>query len=170
MCPYLWREWRKDGAVRAGKFQSELILWTFLTHLNVLVSILASITPSDKRSVGALILSILAVERALNMWTTGECKVPLGSLGHFSIDYWNDRTEYKNGEYKSNKKASRYFKAVDSLKDQDWDGIFKGARVYCLENMDDASQRDAIAIGGSNLDDNLELVSNHGSEAGDDEL
>ncbi|OCH83728.1 hypothetical protein OBBRIDRAFT_808790, partial [Obba rivulosa] len=153
-----------------GKFQSELILRTFSTHLNILTSILASITPSDKRPVGALILSILAVERALNMWTTGECKVPPGSLGHFSIDYWNDRTEYKNGEYKSNKKASWYFKAVDSLKDQDWDDIFEGARVYCPENTDDASQRDAVAIGGSNSDDDLELVSNHGSEAGDDEL
>ncbi|OCH84065.1 hypothetical protein OBBRIDRAFT_839991 [Obba rivulosa] len=170
MCPYLWREWRKDRAVRAGKFQSKLILRTFSTHLNVLVSISVSIAPSDKRPVGALILSILAVERALNMWTTGECKVPPGSLGHFSIDYWNDRTEYKNGEYKNNKKASRYFKAVDLLKDQDWDDIFKGARVYCPENTDDASQCDAVATGGSNSDDNLKLVSNHGSEAGDDEL
>ncbi|KAI0283462.1 hypothetical protein BC826DRAFT_1110208 [Russula brevipes] len=137
--PFLWKSAYenigKENTRLEGIFQGRLVARTFLEH------ILATSSVEDKhrvleRPVGALILSIQVVHRALLYSVEGSFK-PLGS---------NETTT---------KRALVFLKRIMTLKDQQWDDIYKAALVMQEHNKHvDVGERDGDGgIGGSSDDD-----------------
>ncbi|KAF5343606.1 hypothetical protein D9758_015431 [Tetrapyrgos nigripes] len=94
-----------DGKTeRAGPFQSEIIARTFAEHLKATKSISYEDRIPDK-PVGALVLSILAVQRALTLYSTGE-KVMQGAQSHFSQKVRGDKVVNIEGQSKKYKTTS----------------------------------------------------------------
>ncbi|KAI0313155.1 hypothetical protein OF83DRAFT_1086519 [Amylostereum chailletii] len=90
---------------------------------------LAVIPPDSKEHLsGALILSLLAVERALKVSRSGTLVVPHRLQGFFSAENWGDQTvRTSDGHIKMNRKASKFFTAVDALSADAWSRILTGA-------------------------------------------
>ncbi|OCH89239.1 hypothetical protein OBBRIDRAFT_842965, partial [Obba rivulosa] len=130
--PFLWKAWN-SGQRKTGRLQSELILRTLATHLHALAAIPSNIELSSKPPVGALIYSVLAVERALSFWKEGFKKVPAGAAGHFSEDYWGDRVGYISGRNVNNQRASKFLKVTATFTDKTWDEIWNGAYLFYKE-------------------------------------
>ncbi|OBZ69823.1 hypothetical protein A0H81_10299 [Grifola frondosa] len=125
--PFLWKSWG-GGIKKTGRFQSELILSTFTAHLAALSAIPHEFRTSFDYPRGALILSILAVERALVFWRKGTLQIPTGQAGYFSADNWGDRVEIHSGHPKAIKKASKYLRVLDTFTTADWNNILDGAK------------------------------------------
>ncbi|KAI0283465.1 hypothetical protein BC826DRAFT_973778 [Russula brevipes] len=122
----------------SGIFQGRLVARTFLEH------ILATSSVEDKhrvleRPVGALILSIQVVHRAL-LYSVEDSFKPPGS---------NTRSET------TTKHALVFLKRITTLKDQQWDDIYKAALVMqeCNKHVDVGERDGDGGIGGSSDDD-----------------
>ncbi|KAF7799464.1 hypothetical protein EIP86_010699 [Pleurotus ostreatoroseus] len=132
--PFCWASWG-DGTDRKGRFQSDIILWTFYWHL-------LQITPprgSDiarEPPVGALVMSILATERALSYYhATGTKVMPTGTESYFSKDNWGDRYQFNSDTGKKVKRlsATQLHGYVDALKEADWLAIVKKSHEVRVE-------------------------------------
>ncbi|KAJ6540954.1 hypothetical protein B0H10DRAFT_2137868 [Mycena sp. CBHHK59/15] len=84
-----WKIWG-NGTDKKGFLQGELIVYTFAYHLSSLEAIPGAYGRSDAPPTGALLLSMQAVQRALQFWRTGEYINPNKPSNHFSIDNWGD--------------------------------------------------------------------------------
>ncbi|KAF5343257.1 hypothetical protein D9758_013418 [Tetrapyrgos nigripes] len=127
-----------NGAMQyAGTFQSELIARTFAEHLKAIRQV-----PKDLRQemkpTGALVLSILAVLRALEFYKTGVFIKPMGNNGHFSERAWGDRiiqTQGRTINIKTTTELHELFefnqvKNTPRVSDTQWKRILATAQSY----------------------------------------
>ncbi|KAI0629623.1 hypothetical protein C8Q77DRAFT_1065663, partial [Trametes polyzona] len=148
--PFMWKRWTDSGK-KQGKFRGELILKTFaFAHYPVVQSLPADLHPLvgegvDARPCGALILSVLAVERALRMWRTGVKTIQPGALGHFSADNWGDKTIIVNGVAKRQEKVKRLMDRARKMEASAWDVFLREARSLYLAHKS-ARENHAIVI------------------------
>ncbi|KAI0319058.1 hypothetical protein OF83DRAFT_1170573 [Amylostereum chailletii] len=147
--PMYWARWN-GGVGKEGRFQFHLVLKTLSAHLAV-------VPPrSGEHPSGALILSLLAVERALKFSWTGTPIIPRGPQGFFSAENWGDQTVRINeGQVKLNRKASKFFTAVDALSGDVWSKILDGAYKW----LDQPVKREDEVIEESDDDDDFMMSS-----------
>ncbi|KAI0080516.1 hypothetical protein K474DRAFT_1657648 [Panus rudis PR-1116 ss-1] len=135
--PFHWGNWG-DGVKKTGTFQGSLILHTFANAHLCYSKALGPQDPFLKNHedppIGALILSIQAVERALSFFKTGEKKIPNASAGHFSVDNWGDHTVIVDGKPKKVKRATQYVKTLQGWKKEKWEEYKKAAGEHCEES------------------------------------
>ncbi|KAK7447355.1 hypothetical protein VKT23_014065 [Stygiomarasmius scandens] len=90
---YLKVEKTPEKSLYKGVFQSTIIARTLSVYFKAIKSI-----PKDQRlspiPEGALVLSILAAERAFALYKDGTLNVPDGPEGHFSAAQWRDTIVY----------------------------------------------------------------------------
>ncbi|KAI0309565.1 hypothetical protein OF83DRAFT_1088985 [Amylostereum chailletii] len=129
--PMYWARWN-SGAGREGRFQFHLIMKTLAAHLACITS------STGDRPSGALILSLLAVERALKFSWTGEPVIPRGPAGYFSGENWGDKVvRVGNGQKKLVRRSGKFLGAVAALSDNDWERIL-GAATACRSKVADS--------------------------------
>ncbi|KAJ7698291.1 hypothetical protein B0H17DRAFT_1129817 [Mycena rosella] len=128
--PFHWRKWRK-GVRKEGLFEGDLIVYTFAAHLTAVGSIPVKyqFDPEEAPTppIGAMILCIQAVERALRAWSTGELVLSSKPIHHFSKDHWGDTTKQRNGKDVKDKRATKYVGTLRSLDDGQWYAIHEAA-------------------------------------------
>ncbi|KAI0072407.1 hypothetical protein K474DRAFT_1678666 [Panus rudis PR-1116 ss-1] len=126
--PYHWAVW---GDKKKGTFQGELILYTFANAHLAVFKALGMQDPFVREladpPIGAIILSIQAVERALSFYKTGEKVIPSGSAAFFSIDNWGDYKTVVDGKPKNIPHASKYMKTLKGWKKEKWDEYIAAA-------------------------------------------
>ncbi|KAJ6565363.1 hypothetical protein B0H10DRAFT_2359593 [Mycena sp. CBHHK59/15] len=101
-----------------GLLQSHLIMYTFAHHLSALKTIPDLHKHLEAEPSGALLLSVQAVERALQFWTTGQQVVPPKTAGHFSVDHWGDIKTVVNNKKVTQRRATQFLATVSN-----WDGV-----------------------------------------------
>ncbi|KAH9854397.1 hypothetical protein C2E23DRAFT_726359 [Lenzites betulinus] len=131
--PFMWETW--DSGKKKGCFQGELVLKTFgIVHIPVIQAVpqelRATEGDSEGRPCGALILAVLAVERALSIWLTGTRVIQSGAPGHFSADNWGDRTVVLRGVAKSSTKVAKLFERAQKMSCERWIAIIDAARAH----------------------------------------
>ncbi|KAK7443276.1 hypothetical protein VKT23_015874 [Stygiomarasmius scandens] len=89
-----------------GAFQSYIISKTLSAHFKAIQPISADQRLSD-RPTGALVLTILAIERAFQFYSSGEKIIPPDSSREFSRVNWDDRTVTRDGRPYQVKTTSR---------------------------------------------------------------
>ncbi|PSR77013.1 hypothetical protein PHLCEN_2v8112 [Hermanssonia centrifuga] len=126
--PFCWKKWG-DGAAKSGRFQSDLVLYVFHWHLQQTQT--PHVYSVEEQPYGALVMSILAVERALLYYRSGTRKVPSGSEGWFSKDNFGDRWAFDpaTGRNRRITPASELDKYVCKLSEEDWAAIVEGAEA-----------------------------------------
>ncbi|OCH85298.1 hypothetical protein OBBRIDRAFT_839067 [Obba rivulosa] len=129
--PFCWKQC--DDERKAGRFQHFLILYTLSSHFTTLFAIPDHFRKSKDFPKGALILSVLVVERALNVWRSGMLVIPPKSAGHFSEQNWGDHVEHRDGRAVMNRKTSKFIPVVDKLREADWGKILSGAHEWFIE-------------------------------------
>ncbi|KAI0632391.1 hypothetical protein C8Q77DRAFT_1059584 [Trametes polyzona] len=149
--PFLWRRWRESDGRKQGRFQGELVLKTLgCAHYPVIQSLPADLrlhnnNEDEPRPCGALILAVLAVERALGVWRTGVKLIPHGSAAYFSADNWADKTAIVHGVAKPQQKVKKLMDRARNLDHSAWQAILTGARAAYLSQK--ASQeKQAIVV------------------------
>ncbi|THV05831.1 hypothetical protein K435DRAFT_773593 [Dendrothele bispora CBS 962.96] len=122
--------------VRRGPFQSELISRTFSEHFKVLNSIQPEHRRSE-RATGAIVLSILAIERALSFYSSGTLEVPPGPENEFSRANWDDQTIMLQGRAHRIRTTSeiqslfgRNRDGSERVSPERWDEIVEKAKHY----------------------------------------
>ncbi|KAJ7255148.1 hypothetical protein C8J57DRAFT_1518076 [Mycena rebaudengoi] len=149
---FQWKIWG-GGVDKKGFLQSHLIVYTFAYHLSTLATIPGGYTKLEAPPIGALLLSMQAVHRALQFWETGEYVNPQKFPSFFSIDNWGDTTT-SSGIHKQGKVVRRATKFVPMV--QGWDkGRWKELKEAAEEWVEIPSCKRAGNSGHS------------GSEAGD---
>ncbi|KAI0823765.1 hypothetical protein BC628DRAFT_1339848, partial [Trametes gibbosa] len=103
-----------------GCFQGDLVLKTFgLVHIPVIQAVPHELRDAegapDLRPCGALILAVLAVERALTIWLSGARVIQSGQAGHFSADNWGDKTVVSRGVAKTSTKVANLFARAQKM-------------------------------------------------------
>ncbi|KAI0309829.1 hypothetical protein OF83DRAFT_1179171 [Amylostereum chailletii] len=157
--PMYWARWN-GGVSKESRFQFHLILKTLSAHLVVIPS------DSKERPSGALLLSLLAVERALKFSRSGTPVIPHGPEGFFSAENWGDQTvRTKDGRVKLNRKASKFFSAVDALSSDAWSRILAGAYKW----LDEPSEAEDEVIEESDDDDRFMMSSDPPGSDDEDE-
>ncbi|KAJ7484307.1 hypothetical protein FB451DRAFT_1392871 [Mycena latifolia] len=105
--------------------QSHLIRYTFAYYLSCLAAIPGASPRSQAPAIGALLLSMQAVERALNLWKTGVYVNTHGHSTHFSVESWGDcvgPADQLTGERKLGRRATKYVTTVQKWKkEHQWD-------------------------------------------------
>ncbi|KAJ7293024.1 hypothetical protein C8J57DRAFT_14040 [Mycena rebaudengoi] len=147
-----WQMWG-GGKDKKGLFQSQLIQYTFAYHLMTLNSIPAMHTRSAAQPIGALLLSVQAVERALQFRKTGELVVPKGVAGHFSIDNWGDQKYRDNGKTKTTRRATKFVATLQAWDEKRWQEIRAGAEEWVEKKKRAASSRASSDAGDLGLGD-----------------
>ncbi|KAJ7764025.1 hypothetical protein DFH07DRAFT_956294 [Mycena maculata] len=127
--PFHWRTWG-DGVDKKGFLQSHLIVYTFAYHLSCLAAIPGGYKRLDAQPVGALLLSVQAVQRALEFWRTGTYVNPLKASSHFSVDNWGDIQAAGNVDKKKNRlvrRATKFLASVQKWDDKRWKEVKEAA-------------------------------------------
>ncbi|OJT06516.1 hypothetical protein TRAPUB_2593 [Trametes pubescens] len=70
------------------------------------------------------------VERALNVWSTGQRIIPSGHAGHFSADNWGDKTVVSRGVAKCSTKVANMFARAKNISFEHWINILDVARDH----------------------------------------
>ncbi|KAJ7936187.1 hypothetical protein B0H13DRAFT_2453007 [Mycena leptocephala] len=125
-CPFHWKRWG-GGVEKEGLFENEIILYTFAYHIMTIVHLPSNIFPDSdyKHPIGALILCIQAVDRALRTWSTGEYIAPTGkSSSNFSKDHYADTTKMVSGQYKKHKRSGKFVPTIENFDDAQWQSFF----------------------------------------------
>ncbi|KAJ7861946.1 hypothetical protein B0H13DRAFT_2671772 [Mycena leptocephala] len=124
--PYHWREWN-NGVQKEGLFENDVILWTLAHHVMIMVPLPLDVyADSDyQHPIGALILCIQAVERALRAWSTGEFVMSSKSADHFSKDHYADTIKMVKGLQKKHKRSGKYVPTIRNFNDKQWESIFE---------------------------------------------
>ncbi|KAJ7233785.1 hypothetical protein C8J57DRAFT_1532101 [Mycena rebaudengoi] len=149
---FQWKIWG-GGVDKKGFLQSHLIVYTFTYHLSTLATIPGGYTKLEASPIGALLLSMQAVHRALQFWETGEYVNPQKFPSFFSIDNWGDTTT-SSGIHKQGKVIQRATKFVPTV--QGWD---KGRWKELKEAAEEWVEIPSCKRAGN--------LSRSGSEAGD---
>ncbi|KAJ7255000.1 hypothetical protein B0H12DRAFT_1233262 [Mycena haematopus] len=153
---YQWKTWG-NGVDKKGFLQSHLICYTFACHLSCIAAVPGGYKASKAPPVGALLLSMQAVERALQLWKTGEYINPHNTSSHFSVENWGDyagAADKKSGARPLVLRATRYLKSVTNWGKERW------------EEVTTASAKFVVAAGGRKGG----ASSRSGSDASDGEL
>ncbi|KAJ2928443.1 hypothetical protein H1R20_g8658, partial [Candolleomyces eurysporus] len=140
--PFLWRatdslDWKGDDPNQSGGglFLGRMVLKVFAEHLSIIGVPSDPLTPS-KRPQGALMMTIQAINRALEYSLSGKTLIPLGNdkTGHFSEENWGDYeqiTTHDGKDYRKRvKRATVFAKTIESLNDERWKAIIDSAAVY----------------------------------------
>ncbi|KAH9851017.1 hypothetical protein C2E23DRAFT_886775 [Lenzites betulinus] len=132
--PFMWETW--DNGKKKGCFQGELVLKTFgLVHIPVIQAVPHELRDvegsSDLHPCGALILAVLAVERALTIWLSGAQVIQTGQAGHFSADNWGDKIVVSCGVAKTSSKVANLFARAQKMSCDRWIAILDAARAHC---------------------------------------
>ncbi|EMD35091.1 hypothetical protein CERSUDRAFT_75388 [Gelatoporia subvermispora B] len=131
--PFHWKIWNaSDPSSRSGYFRHELVLRTFVVHIESTENIPDQHKVQD-RPIGALILSLLAVERALSFWRTGELIIPPDPLDGFTVNNWGDAVRPIQGVPTLIPRASRFVDAAKQLERTDWEDIYHDVHGYCTD-------------------------------------
>ncbi|KAJ7110512.1 hypothetical protein C8R44DRAFT_800159 [Mycena epipterygia] len=131
--PFQWRTW---GRKKSGFLQSALIAYTYAYHLACLHSIPGAYKKSTARPIGALLLAVQAVQRALQLWETGEYVNQNKKSEHFSSDIYTDYSvavPAKHGQGKGIKtvrRATKYLSSVQLWDEQRWMDFTTAAEKY----------------------------------------
>ncbi|KAI0822923.1 hypothetical protein BC628DRAFT_1325960, partial [Trametes gibbosa] len=131
--PFMWETW--DNGKKKGCFQGDLVLKTFgLVHIPVIQAVPHELRDaegsSDLRPCGALILAVLAVERALTIWLSGARVIQTGQAGHFSADNWGDKIVVSRGVAKTSSKVANLFARAQKMSCDRWIAILDAARAH----------------------------------------
>ncbi|RDB14733.1 hypothetical protein Hypma_016566 [Hypsizygus marmoreus] len=152
--PFLWESVYDDPDTdKSGLFQGRLVARVLSEHLKEIQPI-----PDDYRiqepPVGALILSIQAVHRALLYSVTGSYNPPAGKPGEFSKANWGDFTaETVNGKMKPVKRATVFLKRVNGLKEAQWMDIKRAALVTREGSRGASKKGPALPVEESDLEE-----------------
>ncbi|KAJ2922976.1 hypothetical protein H1R20_g14130, partial [Candolleomyces eurysporus] len=173
--PFLWKgtdevSWKGESVeTLGGLFLGRMTAKVLAEHLSFMTEIHPEIlVPSDKPR-GALMMSILAVTRALEYSLTGILKVPSGKSGYFSEENWGDYEGLKNITGSSTakrvhiKRATVFKSKIDSLKDEHWKLIIKTAKSYLGKKKDDTLSR-------AKVHDAPGMMETDASDSGDEDL
>ncbi|OCH89899.1 hypothetical protein OBBRIDRAFT_804336 [Obba rivulosa] len=153
--PFCWKHF--DDERKSGRFQHFLISYTLSAHFNTLFAIPDHFKKSHEFPKGALILSVLAVERALNVWRSGMLVIPPKSAGHFSEQNWGDRVEHHDGRAVMNRKTSKFIPVVDKLQNNDWQKILDAAHECYRDRTKKSAEEAVVPAPGS--DEEFDMVS-----------
>jgi len=77
-----------------------------------------------RHPIGALILSIQAVERALRAWSMGEFVMTSKSSDHFSKTLYADTIKTVDGVKKKHKRSGKYVPTIKNFSEAQWQSIF----------------------------------------------
>ncbi|KAI9434934.1 hypothetical protein H4582DRAFT_2080175 [Lactarius indigo] len=129
--PFIWESTYDDpSAQQEGIFQGRLVARTFFEHVQIINGVDVEDRVQEK-PIGALIYSIQAVHRALLYSMTGTLKLPMDKKSaEFSKTNWGDHTLITPRGEKVVKRASVFLNKISTLKDQQWDDIFKKALAF----------------------------------------
>lgn len=166
--PFLWRAtdsltWsgQDPNTCGGGLFLGRMVLKVFAEHL----SIVGSSTPGALEALGfvpsskprgALMLSIQAVNRALEYSLTGKTEIPQGNdkTGHFSKENWGDyeRLTTLNGQdyRKPVKRATVFAATINALDDQRWAAIIDAGKSF-IGKKDTSERRGRARVGAAPL-------------------
>lgn len=141
--PFIWESVYDDLSARQeGIFQGRLVARTFFEHIQIINTIDAENRVQEK-PVGALIYSIQAVHRALLYSVTGTLKLPTDKKGaEFSKTNWGDHILVTPRDERVVKRASVFLNKISTLKDQQWDDIFKKALAFHSSNGKQRATKD----------------------------
>ncbi|KIL54640.1 hypothetical protein M378DRAFT_18705 [Amanita muscaria Koide BX008] len=126
-----WANWKEDGAIKTGFCQNNLILHTF-AHAHLAHIKLEGVESfGEEKPIGALLMAMQAVGRALEMWSDGTKSTakPLP----FSGDNYSDIYIKINNQSNKRRRLRRATIFVSTLKNIDkdtWDIILKLAHEY----------------------------------------
>ncbi|KAJ7166622.1 hypothetical protein C8R46DRAFT_899575, partial [Mycena filopes] len=149
-----WKSWVDSGKKKKGFFQSDLILYVFAYHLASLATIPGAYGRLEAEPIGALLLSVQAVQRALQFYRTGEYINSKKTTDHFRIDQWGDTTTQVGRRTQLVRRATKFMATVEKWDAARWTEI----KVAAQEWVEEPSRRRG------------QTTSRSGSEAGDDEL
>ncbi|CAK5272540.1 unnamed protein product [Mycena citricolor] len=128
---FQWKQW--GGGVEK---KSDLILHAFAYHLTCLDTIPGAYQRLDEPPIGALIMSMQAVHRALQFWKTGTCDLlqPMPRAAYFSADNWADYSPpAENGKKrKLVRRATEFMAALQKWDETKWDE-YKAAAAQWVE-------------------------------------
>ncbi|KAF8953423.1 hypothetical protein BDZ97DRAFT_2065642 [Flammula alnicola] len=110
----------------SGLFQSAIVSAVLGTHIAG-ISAIPSAQRSKRRPVGALVLTIQAIKRALAMWTTGEKLEQQRPYNDFSKTNWGNTTVVREGKVVPILTTTNLVDIVEKLKDKQWDKILDAA-------------------------------------------
>ncbi|KAF8875842.1 hypothetical protein BD779DRAFT_1475902 [Infundibulicybe gibba] len=174
--PFHWRNWG-EGKVKKGLFQTPLIIRTFAdAHVSGLEDPSMAATASEK-PIGALLLSVQAVEHALGFWTSGAFVADTSPSQHFSADNWGDTVKQRKASTSSDKTgtykvrhATKYLASVKNFKPDQWKYIFDEAEEYIVERRRKKKRNPPTKAGPDSAiiideDDDIVLVSDSGEES-----
>ncbi|KAJ7478444.1 hypothetical protein FB451DRAFT_184415 [Mycena latifolia] len=152
---YQWKTWG-NGTDKKGFLQSQLICYTYAYHRSCVAAIPGSYPRLKAPPVGALLLSMQAVERALQFWRTGEHINPHNSASHFSIENWGDHADpndKRTSERTLIRHATKYLPTVKNWPTERWDELNAAAAEFIdLGNRKrGASSRSASDASGDDL-------------------
>ncbi|KAJ7631553.1 hypothetical protein DFH06DRAFT_1303634 [Mycena polygramma] len=154
--PFHWKTWG-GGVEKQGFLQSHLIVYTFAYHMSSLATIPGGYKRREAQPVGALLLSVQAVQRALELWKSGEYVNPHKSANHFSVDNWGDTVIASTNNQKKGKlvrRATKFLSTVQEWKVDRWDEL----KAAAAEWVELPTRRRSVT------------ASRSGSEAGDDAM
>ncbi|KAM6491427.1 hypothetical protein JOM56_013201 [Amanita muscaria] len=150
---YQWAEWSGNGAEKKGFGENSLVLYTFATaHLAQIQGVSEDI--EKEKPIGALLMSMQAVGRALEIWIDGEKS--LRKPPAFSYDNYGDTFAKIHGYPKKLRKIRRatfFVATLKNIKEEVWERIINLA----LENLDtkkeNATQNSVLNSGADEIED-----------------
>ncbi|KAJ7618620.1 hypothetical protein FB45DRAFT_169729 [Roridomyces roridus] len=108
------------------------IVYTFSQHLDQVVDqVPAAYADLNAGAcpIGALLLSIQAAQRSMELWKTGELVIPKrpDTSGQFSFDNYGDKRTREGGIVKLVRRASKYLATVNNWDDNCWEVLYAEA-------------------------------------------
>ncbi|EKM57345.1 uncharacterized protein PHACADRAFT_194902 [Phanerochaete carnosa HHB-10118-sp] len=165
--PFVYESWG-GGTKRSGRFAHPLIIATFAHHVaKVLMPVEAAGHKTTGSPQGALIHCILAANRALRFWKTGEFMKPTGRASHYSQDNWGDTSIWVVNDETKEKvlqlvaRTSRWNKSVKKLGAEEWRRLHEEAIEYAQIRYADIPEvvADPSTSSGLSEADDFELES-----------
>ncbi|KAJ6607960.1 hypothetical protein B0H10DRAFT_535661 [Mycena sp. CBHHK59/15] len=130
-----WVRWG-DGVDKQGFLQHDLILCVFAYYFSRLKAIPAKYTPLTAPPISALLLTVQALQRALQFWCTGVYNNPQPTprANWFSSEHWDDYTiPNPNPRGTKDKLVRRGMKFMASVKKWDtahWGEVKERAKSF----------------------------------------
>ncbi|KAK0191769.1 hypothetical protein F5146DRAFT_1224428 [Armillaria mellea] len=146
--PFMWKSYEfgdNETIRKSGLFRHELIVNTLaLAHYSVLPPI--NDPKTTARPIGALLLSIQAVERVLLMWKSGSFANDAPEFSRQNYDDFKDNhvisieERAKRGDAAKRKTVkikhvSKWLKTLNSWTDDKWEALLQDVKTAVSENM-----------------------------------
>ncbi|KAF7348717.1 hypothetical protein MVEN_01390600 [Mycena venus] len=150
-----WKQWG-DGKDKKGFLQTDLIVYTFAYHLSRLDAIPGGYERLTEPPVGALLIAVQAVQRALQFWRTGVYvnPHPMPRSNYFSGDVWGDYSiSGKGGKDKLVRRATKFMPAVQKWDEDRWNKLKEVAQewVQVRTRRRATSSRSASEVGDDSV-------------------